>query len=286
VGKAGKALFCTARFGVRSEGADWCDFMELELAKEYGKLTAEQFKGLIDTLPELRRQGVELRRAVADAPKEHLDDLLGSNFNWGAVYEYTFIRHVALVTYSLGMSTYLKSLAAAPDPQQTMLDEMWNESKVDESQITVPKQTVIGLVFSLQRTVLSIMLYQRSVSALLQEVREQDSHEAHFKAVRVDRAVLAAPTVADRIARAELRKDETFFAHLRSALKGPSRKHWEAYGDLRYALVVLRELGFDRLSDAQLERLMVDTLKVYPSTPSARKNLRAQYQASRRIKTI
>ena len=158
--------------------------------------------------------------------------------------------------------------------------------RADEGSITVEKQDVIGLVFSVQRTILSIMLYQRSMSSLLQEVREQDSHEALFKAVRVDRAALAAPTIADRIARAELRKDDTFFQHLRSALRGPQKKAWEAYYDLRYALAVLRELGFDRLSDAQLERLLVDTLHVYPNTPSARKNLRAQYQQSRKITTI
>ncbi len=105
-------------------------------------------------------------------------------------------------------------------------------------------------------------------------------------AIRVDRAIVFAPTVADRIARAELRKDEAFFRHLRSALKGPLKKHWEAYKDLRYALMVLRDLGFNSLSDAQLEYLMVKVLRVYPDTPAARKNLRAQYQHSRKIKTI
>lgn len=254
--------------------------------KEYGKLTANQFKQLIDTLPELRRQQGEFRDAIRSVPLSRLDELLVDGCNWATAYELTFHEHVALVVHCLGLSRYLKSLAAAPDPQQKVLDEMWDENKVDEDAITSPGQAVIGLVFSLQRTILSVMLYQRSMSSLLQEVREHGSHEALFKAVRVDRAAVAAPSVADRIARAELRKDEVFFRHLRSALKGPSKKHWEAYSDLRYALFTLRELGFDKLTDAQLERLMVDSLGVYPSHPSARKNLRAQYQQSRKIKTI
>lgn len=254
--------------------------------KEYGKLSAEQFKGVIDTLPEIRRQASDIRTAIAQVPKHRLGELLVENYNWAWAYELNFHEHVAVVAYVVGMAGYLKAVSAAADPQQKVLDEMWDTSKVDEASITAEPQHVVGLVFSLQRTLLSIMLFQRSLSGLLQEVREQDSHDALFKAVRVDRAVLAAPSVADRIARAELRKDETFFRHLRSALRGPSNKHWEAYSDLRYALYTLRELGFDQLSDKQLETLMVDTLRVYPSTPSARKNLRAQYQASRKIKTI
>ncbi|KQW37771.1 hypothetical protein [Rhizobacter sp. Root404] len=254
--------------------------------KEYGKLTAEQFKGLIEVLPELRKQGTDFRAAVAAVPKAKLDELLIEDYSWGAIYELSFVEHLALVAYALNMGDYIKRVAQLPDPQQQILDDMWRDDMIDEEGIKLDKQTIIGLVFSIQRTILSIMLFQQTLSGLLQEVRERDSHDALFKAVRVDRSVVSAPTVADRIAKAEIRRDETFFRHLRSALKGPQKKHWEAYQDLRYALFALRELGFDRLSDVQLERLMVDTLRVYPSTPSARKNLRAQYQQSRRIKTI
>src|ERR1035441_303498 len=56
-------------------------------------------------------------------------------------------------------------------------------------------------------------------------------------------------------------RGEDLFLHLRSALKGPSRKYMEALKDLRYALAMLREFGFDQLSDAQLEDLLVDKLK-------------------------
>lgn len=256
------------------------------MTKEFGKLTAEQFKSLVDALPEIRRQGSDLRTAIAGVSKQRLDELLVADYNWASVYELTFHEHIALVTYVLGLGGYLKAVVDSPDPQQKMLEELWDEAKVNESAITAEKQHVIGLVFSLQRSILSVMLYQRSMSSLLEEVREQDSHDALFKAIRVDRAAVAAPSIADRIARAELRKDEAFFRHLRSALRGPQKKAWEAYYDLRYALAVLRELGLDRMSDVQLENLLVDTLRVYPQTPSARKNLRAQYQQSRKIKTL
>jgi len=256
------------------------------MVKEYGKLTADQFKHLIDSLPELRRQGGDFRTAVAAVPAARLDELLTTGYNWSDVYELAFHEHLALVVYAFNMGTYLKAVVSGPDPQQQLSDDLLTLEIPADHPMNAEKQHLIGLAVSLQRTILSIMLYQRSMSSLIHEVRESGSNEALFKAVRVDRAVVAAPTIADRIARAELRKDETFFRHLRSALKGPLKKHWEAYSDLRYAFAALREFGVNKLSDAQLEHLMVDVLGVYPKTPAARKNLRAQYQQSRKVKTI
>jgi hypothetical protein len=45
-------------------------------------------------------------------------------------------------------------------------------------------------------------------------------------------------------------------------------------------------MGFDSLSDDQLEQLFVDTLKLYPNNPNARRNLRKQLRASKNIKPL
>jgi len=129
------------------------------------------------------------------------------------------------------------------------------------------------------------MLYKRSLCALVAEIREGDDN-ALFDAVRVDRSAVSCPTIAARISQAELLGEKRFFLRLRSALKGPSKKHWEGYRDLRYSLAVLREMGFDQLSDAELEHLLVDVLKVYPKSYTARKNLRKQYSESKKIKGL
>jgi len=49
---------------------------------------------------------------------------------------------------------------------------------------------------------------------------------------------------------------------------------------------MLREMGVDRLSDGDLEHLLVDVLKVYPKTAGARKNLRKQYYESQKIEGL
>lgn len=257
------------------------------MQKEYGKLTADQFRKLIDTLPELRRQRDELGSVLSKVPQKKFDTLMVRGFNWGGIYEYTFAEHIAIAIIAFNKVEWLKEMARGPDPQQVALDSLFTDEDIGlEIHPGFTFQDIAGLAYSLQRTILSVMLFQRSMSGLIQEVREDDNIDSLFNAIRIDRAVVACPTIADKIARAQLRNDKRFFLRFRNALKGPTQKHWAAYCDLRYSLFVLRELGLKGLSDDQLEKLLVHTLKVYPNTPSARRNLRAQYQQSRKIKTI
>lgn len=253
------------------------------MQKEYGKLTADQFRQLVETLPEIRSQRVELSAALA-ASKEKLDQILVGGYNWGEIYEYSFVEHVSIAVVAFSFSATLSAAVASDDPTQHLLDRL----EPPDDPVAHPafeQQDLLGLAYSLQRTILSIMLFQRSLSGLVEDVREHGNLDSMFNAIRVDRAVMSCTTFADKIARAELRQDKLFFLRLRNALKGPSQKHWAAYCDLRYSLFVLRELGFDSMSDAQLEKLLVHTLKVYPDTPAARKNLRAQYQRSKKLPT-
>lgn len=257
------------------------------MEKEYGKLTADQFREFIGRLPELRQQRDEFGVLIAKVPKKQFDQLMVSDFNWSHLYENTFAKHIAIALYAFNQLKWLNDVSLAPDPHQFALDTWPTEdSAFVEAHPDYKRQDLVGLAFSLQRTILSVMLFQRSMSGLIQEVRENDDMESLFNAIRVDRAAIACPSIADKIARAEIRGDKRFFLRLRNALKGPTQKHWASYCDLRYSLFTLRELGLGGLSDIQLENLLVHQLKVYPNTPSARKNLRAQYTQSKKIKTI
>ena len=256
------------------------------MPKEYGKLTADQFKEFIGKLPELKRQRNEFGKLLAEVPKEKFATLMTGGFNWGEIYEYSFAEHIAIAIVAFGQSQWLVDLGGVPDPQQKILDDWSIEIDDTATHPGFAPQDLMGIAYSLQRTILSVMLFQRSLSGLIQEVRENDNMDSLFNAVRIDRTVMSCSTIADKIARAEMLQDKRFFLRLRNALKGPTQKHWAAYCDLRYSLFVLRELGFDGLSDAQLENLLVQKLKVYPNTPSLRRNLRGQYTQSKKIKTI
>ena len=256
-----------------------------EAAKEYGQLTADQFKALIAKLPEIRTQDAELADVVRAVPKDRLNDMLPKDYAWAAIYEMSFVEHLAMLLLALDKLDFITKAAQAPDPAQAALDGF--DSAEDEEWTggwngVFEKKHLVGLVMTLQRTLFSIMLYQKTMSSLVEEVR-QGNDDSLFDAVRVDRSAVACPTIAARICRAELTRNKHFFIRLGKALKGPSKKLWQSYQDLRYALYALRELGFDRLSDDQLENLLVHQLKVYPNTYNARRNLRKQYALSKKI---
>lgn len=255
--------------------------------KEYGKLSLEQFKRLTNDLPEIRSQMQELPDLIRSVPPEKIDGLLGKDFYWAEVYEFPYHIQLAMLFCALGKVNDLVEISKSPDPQQAVID--WGAQDVDEEWNggegrLFEKKHVIGLTVALQRNLLSVMLFHRTLDKFVEDVRAGND-DSLFQAVRIDRSIVSCPTFADRIARAELENDKMFFIHLRSSLKGPSKKHWEMYKDLRYALYTLRELGFDKMTDAQLEDLLVHKLKLYPNVPSARKNLRKQFTESKKIAT-
>lgn len=258
--------------------------------KEYGKLTLGQFRDLVKKLPEIRGQMNELPRVLKEKPKK-LKEILGSDFYWASIYEHGFTEQIAILFVLLGWDGFLKEAADSDDPQARVFQWAEDGSEIDqwyeENQDALEKKHLILLAVILQRNILSIMLHHRPLSALVDEVRRGGdlADDSFFKAVRVDRSILSCPTFSDRLAHAELTQDKDFFLHLRSALKGPLKKHWDAVKDLRYAIAVLRELGFDGLSDAQLEDLFVKKLKLYPPSPSARKNLRKHLYEGRKLST-
>lgn len=155
--------------------------------------------------------------------------------------------------------------------------DVWYESVKDRMEW----KYLIWLCVVLQRNILSIMLYHQSLGGLVEAVRNGDD-SAFFKAVRIDKTVLLAPTCADRLSRAELINDKVFLGHLRSAMKGPTQKHMVAIQDLRYSIVALRECGFDRFNDKDLEQLFIRT-QLYPNSAGALKALRKHLNLARKI---
>lgn len=255
--------------------------------KEYGNLSFDQFKQLVDRLPDIRNQMKELPDHLNSLPKEKIKEVLDQELYWAAFYELSFQELLALLICALGCHQELHKAAQTDDPMQAAFSmfknaefENWKGGLGGLSKMG----DVVALFAALQRNILSIMLFHRTLDALVDEAREGND-DSFFNAVRIDRSIITCPTFALRVAKAEITNDKKFFIRLRSSFKKPSKKHWEAYKDLRYAFYILRESGFNQMSDAQLEELLVNQLKLYPDTPSARKNLRKQFTESKKFTT-
>lgn len=259
------------------------------LAKEYGKLTSAQFVEFIGHLPGLLNLIKEANELFAGVPLDRFNEAMTGDYgNYCHVYERPFAEHLASVLVAMNRQDDLDTFAKSPDPQEAMLESLRHMDDVDDDRPwheAFQKGEVLALVLALGRTLTSMTTYGRSISGLLEDVRERNDQEALFKAIRMDRAVIGCPTAIRLISRAQIRDNKAFFKRLRSALAGPSKKQWEGRESMRYAFILLNEMAV-QLTEAELENLMVDVLKAYPRSPGARKNLRAQYQQYRKYKTI
>lgn len=249
-------------------------------------LTIKEFSELVRMLPEVRLETKNFPELIRSLDKKKFDQIFVVDSMWSGLYQLPFEQFVAVYVTALGKISDLHEAVKAENPTRDFLRRA-NEWDVDSNvQLAegVDFRHIVTLTYALQRNILSIMLYHRTLSSLVAEA-VKGSDDALFLAVRVDRTVVSTPSIAVRIGRAEITDDKRFFLRLRAALKGPSGKHWEAYKDLRYAFVLLREIGFNALTDAQLETLFVDQLRLYPKSPAARKNLRKQINTSKKSAT-
>ena len=220
--------------------------------------------------------------------KDRLHSILGEgHYSWGTIYELPFLEQMALLFVLIGLHVPLREAAQSGDPQEVVLGWSEDDSSLDAwfdaNEQQIEKKYLLWLAIVLQRNILAIMLYHKSMGALVEQVRQGDD-SALFNAVRVDRSVLLAAPCADRLSKAEMLNDKDFIRHLRSAIRGPTKKHMEAIQDLRYSIVALRECGFDRFSDADLETLFIRT-RLYPNSGGALKNLRKHIHLARRLST-
>lgn len=256
------------------------------MIKEYGKLTADQFRAFVDLLPVIQAKTLEMKRYMQEVPDERWKELLSEGYSWSWVYDLPFIVHLSIVVYAMNLGGWLSEVAADADPQQRALDDLRADLLGDDFHPDVPGQNGIGLVLSIIHTMQSIALHGRSLSALLQDAHENNDMDCLFRAIKVDRTIVTCPSVADRIAKAELQNDKKFFIKLSNAFKGPSNKEWAGLAKMKLSFSVLRELEMNALSDDELEHLMVHVLDAYKDVPGARKNLRMHYQNFRKFKTI
>jgi hypothetical protein len=145
------------------------------MRKEYGKLTEDQFRRVIRQLPEFRREHKAFEEDIRSAGPEKLREVLGDGVWWAPLYELSMAQSLGLLFYVLGKVDRLKEIAQLPDPQEVLLREMEEGRELEWDGGPgggFTKGHLIALVMALQRNVLSIMIYKRSLSALVAEVRE------------------------------------------------------------------------------------------------------------------
>jgi hypothetical protein len=256
------------------------------IKKLYGNYTLDQLKQFTDLVRESRNMAPELEKVMQETNSQKLNAILGNNFSWFNYYELPFNSHITAGALMLDWQDAMIHSSQSDDPQQYIFDFFNSLDNVNEWQggyngLFVLRD-LVGLVVSIFKSIKSIMIYQKSLSTLIEEVR-QGNEKALFDAVRIDRTMLACPSIIHFISMAELKGDNKFFLSLKSALKGPSAKHWIAHEELRFMMQALIEGGLIGITGDNIEQLFVDHLKMYPKTHGAQKNLLKQFLQTKKI---
>jgi len=238
--------------------------------KEFGKVSREQLRAFVGYLRALPQLWVDWRNLVAAHP-DRLRDILTPAFHWAQVYTLSAREHLAIVAALGGFDVGLRRASMEPDPEQSLLDSFEDDTSTSPSPAIAAlsaadqRKYFLGAWLAWLHTLQSVWHYGATLNDLIARVRDGDD-EALFKAVRIDPSITSCPPVADRVAWAEVTQDVAFFQKLRNAFAGPPKKPSDAYGPLRYVLMLLAEDGtLGRLSmEACYDLLCVD-LALYPA---------------------
>ena len=255
------------------------------MQKEYGKLTAEQFKAFVKYLPKLRAMAKELAELLRDTPNEKLQKFYKTAPVWADLYELPFLQVVVSGINGMGLAPRMDEAIASDNAYQFLQADLDNHF-VDVPEPAVSLDVLLRHVMPIWFSLQSISYYGRRMPGLVALIRDHGEIDAVFKAVSIDPTAMNCPSIASVIARAQLSRDTDFHERLATALKGPSKKIMASLQDMRFSFFVLRELGIDDLSEKDVRELMVGVLGVYADSPSSGKNLNEAYRKSKNQKTI
>ncbi|MEH6625427.1 MAG: hypothetical protein V7739_03205 [Motiliproteus sp.] len=230
--------------------------------KEFGKLTRGQAKQAYASLHEMNEEVKDLEQLASETT--NLDELVTS---WAEWYEQPFVNNLVYFVLSLGLGEELKRVSNAPDPQQAFFDFFQSDladSIPAEDFDVEQKQVVTSLLMGLLGQINSIKQYSQPLSVLVEKASQGDL-DSLFRAVTIDRVVVACPSIAKQIAMAQMVGDESFMNRLSKAITRtkPVRPKLQ-YDDFRYMLeAVVDGVGIESFSSTELEDLLKHELELY-----------------------
>jgi hypothetical protein len=240
----------------------------MEKQKKYGKLSQEQLRKFYAYHYQyIQAVDSQLKGDLLD--EKIIDLLLSQGGAWGQLYTLSHIDVVAVYMVVVGMSEELHSAAISDDPQEEVLrylENEWSPESWRPKGLTKENEAIpVSLFFAIKGNLDAICMYGVTLNKLVERVTNGDE-DALFKAVAVDRAVLQAEPIAQRVCRAQITDDSSFFDQLaKSITRTKPRRPKIELDDIRFITALLDDSGaLSQLSEKELEALFLDDLELYP----------------------
>lgn len=251
-------------------------------------ITAESLRIFLRFWPMVVGEFEEAQQILIDSRDKLLDtDALA--FNWSHLYEQPIAKHIELAFGALPQhhpfSDWLKQIAETPGQISALpsitreIDEyiaaLKDPSEAETKEILPMLGALFGVIFFVFSSLRSVLYHGCFFNELIERVRLGDD-KALFDAIRIDPTVIGCLPAIQRISKATLLKDVSFFAKLKAAINGKIAKREQAnFQKMRLVFEVLYEAGATRLSDDQLHQLFVEELRLYASSDKAGGNAKA-----------
>lgn len=242
----------------------------------YGLTTAEDIRGFLEFWPQLEADYGDALRLVLEE-KELLFGKTAIGFSWCHLYELPVKQHANQPLTGFLQDekflTIIQNLVASKN-QIAFLPKIFSQvdayfdaldlpSKQEKSDLMPFLAAYLGVSLSVFNSLRCVLYHGCFLNELIERVRAGDD-KALFDAIRLDPTVVGCKTAIERISKAALLRDKSFFAKLKAALKGNIAKREQAnYQKMRLVLEILYEAQATRLNDDQLYELFVKELNLY-----------------------
>lgn len=242
-------------------------------------ITAQDLRIFLDSWPQFVAEAEEVQlMLIEDKDKFLADD--ASKFSWCHLYELPINQHLAIIRSGLAQDDKIqgcyKQIDASPNQIAVLpevlgqvnkyFDEMDAPSKEDAEEMRPLLAGFLGVHLSAFHSLRSVLFFGCFLNELIERVRGggDDGDKALFNAIRLDPTVVGCKPVIERMSKAFLIKEKSFFKKLKAALNGNIGKREQAnFQKMRLIFEVLYEAGATSLTDDQLQQLFVEELKLY-----------------------
>lgn len=235
--------------------------------KSLGSLTPEQLAQLLVFLDQTDLNSKDFSELVRSKRLSGLLARESTFFQWGWAYELTFLEMMALSFTSIDESNAILEAAKSEDPQAHLLefartyDPDFSNGKPRASKLLF----CLSLMMATHNSVRALKLYAKSLNQLIQRGKNGDD-ESFIVSVRVDPSCFDSPSLAKRMAIAQMQGDRRFLKRIYKAAADGPHSSLRVHEKLRFTAVVLEESGaLKTASRDHLYSVLVEELNLYES---------------------
>ena len=245
------------------------------MKKDFNETTANQLREFYAHYFQLQKDKDELSGLIKEKPDSV--KLLSEVPPWSLFYELPYRSFLAICIIEFNLTETIQKVAQSDDQFQSFLnfmEDLENESIDDEELTDEEKGFRFSLVMALTNQLSSMATHSQPLSILIEKVRKGDD-EALFDAVLVDRSIVSAPSITNRIQVAQLTEDENFMELLSKAIKrSRPRRPDVKLDDLRYMIEVLdEEIGLSNITHDKIYDILAEDLELYDASTDGLKDL-------------